>query len=128
MQGNFQIRKRIILGTLGVVLLLDLVLAMVSWRLATAPQTPRQELSRLLVQEKMLDADIKRAKAILANVPKNLREFDEFEKSFPAKTAGYSDLLGELGNLARKAGLQTDRKSTRLNSSHIQKSRMPSSA
>lgn len=108
MQGNFQIRKRMILGPLAVVLLLDLVLAIVSWRLATAPQTPRQELSRLLAQEKILEADIKRAKAIRENAPKNLREFDEFEKSFPAKTAGYSDLLGELGNLAKKAGLQTE--------------------
>ncbi len=41
-------------------------------------------------------------------MPKNLQEFDRFEKSFPAKTAGYSDLLGELGSLAKKAGLQTE--------------------
>lgn len=108
MAGTFQVRKRIILGTLGVVLLLDLILAIVNWRLATAPQTPRQELGRLLFQEKTLDADIKRAKMIRENVPKNLREFDEFVKSFPAKTAGYSDLLGGLGNLAKKAGLQTE--------------------
>ncbi len=108
MAGNFQIRKRIILGALGVVLLLDLVLAMVSWRLATAQQTPRQELNRLLAQEKILEADIKRAKTIRENVPKNLQEFDSFEKSFPPKTAGYSDLLGDLSNLARKAGLQTE--------------------
>ena len=37
--------------------------------------------------------------------------------------------IGYVGNLARKLPLQNeDRKSTRLNSSHIQKSRMPSSA
>ncbi len=108
MAGNFQVRKRIILGALGVVLLFDLVLTIVSWRLARAPQTPRQELSRLIAQEKILAADVDRAKRIRENMPKNLQEFDRFEKSFPAKTAGYSDLLGELGSLAKKAGLQTE--------------------
>lgn len=108
MAGNFQVRKRIILGTLGLVLLLDVILTIVSWRLARAPQTPRQELSRLIAQEKILAADVDRAKRIRENMPKNLQEFDRFEKSFPAKTAGYSDLLGELGSLAKKAGLQTE--------------------
>jgi Tfp pilus assembly protein PilO len=108
MAGNFQIRKRLILGALAVVLLLDLMLAIVSWKLATSPHAPLQEFSRLIFQEKALDADIKRANTIRENVPKNLREFDAFEKSFPAKAAGYSDLLGELGNLAKKAGLQTE--------------------
>jgi Tfp pilus assembly protein PilO len=108
MVGEFQFRKRVILGLLGIVLLLDVALAVVSWRLATAPQTPRQELNRLLAQEKMLEADIKRAKTIRENVPRDLREFDQFEKSFPAKGAGYSDLLGDLGNLAKRAGLQTE--------------------
>ena len=36
----------------------------------------------------------------------------------------WADLVEQGGN----AGIETDRKSTRLNSSHIQKSRMPSSA
>ena len=108
MTGNFPVRKQIILGALVMVLLLDAILAIVSWRLATAPQTPRQELSRLIAQEKILRADIDRAKRIRENMPKNLEEFDRFEKSFPAKTAGYSDLLGELGDLAKKAGLQTE--------------------
>ncbi len=108
MAENSRTRKRIILGALGVVLLLDLILAIVSWSLATPPHTPRQELSRLIAQEKILGADIDRAKRIRENMPKNLEEFDRFEKSFPPKTAGYSDLLGDLGNLARKAGLQTE--------------------
>lgn len=108
MASDFQTRKRIILGTLGLVLLLDLFLAIVSWTLATAPQTPRQELSRLIAQEKILDADISRAQKIRENVPKNLQDFDKFERSFPPKAAGYSDLLGDLGNLARQAGLQTE--------------------
>ena len=39
-------------------------------------------------------------------------------------------VLGSTGNLSRQIehGAPADRKSTRLNSSHIQKSRMPSSA
>ena len=37
-------------------------------------------------------------------------------------------ILIDLGYVAERDVLQVDRKSTRLNSSHIQKSRMPSSA
>ena len=50
--------------------------------------------------------------------------------------AGFADQPGDIGKYIERAfGLETanagdgvDRKSTRLNSSHIQKSRMPSSA
>ena len=44
----------------------------------------------------------------------------------PVNAAGLLDARAELGLL--KHALKRDRKSTRLNSSHIQKSRMPSSA
>ena len=54
--------------------------------------------------------------------PTSLRNADELHSGLPA---GFEVLI------AKKASIRTvhlDRKSTRLNSSHIQKSRMPSSA
>ena len=49
-------------------------------------------------------------------------------KSADALELAVSGGSGETLNLDAEDGRYTDRKSTRLNSSHIQKSRMPSSA
>ena len=55
-----------------------------------------------------------------------------FGKEFPDRffTVGIAEanLVGIAGGLALSGKIPLDRKSTRLNSSHIQKSRMPSSA
>ena len=47
---------------------------------------------------------------------------------FDSEMIGFSEVLGRLPVVDSSILLLTDRKSTRLNSSHIQKSRMPSSA
>ena len=50
-------------------------------------------------------------------------ELREFQATVSLKQAWATDIGGESGQ-----GMQPDRKSTRLNSSHSQQSRMPSSA
>lgn len=108
MKSAFPVQRRIILAALGGVLLLDLALAVESWRLATAPRTPGQELARLAAQVKLLRSDLERASAIRKSVPAVQQDCDRFENSVPVKTTGYSGLLGHLDSLARKAGLQTE--------------------
>ena len=82
----------------------------------------------LLAQKKKRQAHVKE---IVALVKKN--KFDGIDIDYENKIAEsrpyFSIFLTELGVALRKDGKKLiDRKSTRLNSSHIQKSRMPSSA
>jgi Tfp pilus assembly protein PilO len=107
-KSAFPVQKRIILAALGGMLLLDLALAVDSWTLATAPQTPGQERVKLAAQVKLLRSDLERASAIRKSVPAVQQDCDRFENSVPVKTTGYSALLGNLDSLARKAGLQTE--------------------
>jgi len=104
----FTIQKRIILTAIGVGLLLDVALAVVSWKLATARHTPSQELVKLSSDVKDLRADLDRVSRIRKDMPGVQQDCDRFERSLPAKTGGYSVLLGNLDSLAGKAGLQTE--------------------
>ena len=63
----------------------------------------------------------------------SLRELDWWKLADAALSDEFDLAIGELSEAERNAEIATegfpeDRKSTRLNSSHIQKSRMPSSA
>ncbi|MGA2481830.1 MAG: type 4a pilus biogenesis protein PilO [Candidatus Acidiferrales bacterium] len=108
MKLGFPVQKRIILAALGVVLLLDVGLAVVSWKLATAPQTPSQALADLNTQVKLRRSDVDRASKIRKDMPEVRQDCDRFEHTLPQRTSGYSALLGNLDKLAQKAGLQTE--------------------
>lgn len=106
MRRDFALQKRVIIGSLSLLVLADCGLAAFSWRQASAPRLPQQELERQTIQLKLLQGDINRAKAIQQSMPATQLDCDKFEKSlFPANT-GYSAVLEELGRVARKAGLQ----------------------
>ena len=90
MRRDFILQKRVVVGSLALLVLADCGLAAFSWRQASAPRTPQQELERQTVQLKLLQGDIDRAKAIQQSMPATQMDCDKFEKSlFPAAT-GYS--------------------------------------
>ncbi len=101
MRRDFTVRKRIILGSVTLLVLADVALAAYSrWELSSAPRTVRQEIR----PQDLLRADIKRAQAIRDNIPAIQKDCDRFEHSlFPAST-GYSAVRSELGTIARKTG------------------------
>ncbi|MFI5056965.1 MAG: GspMb/PilO family protein [Candidatus Acidiferrales bacterium] len=106
MRRDFTLQKRVVIGSLAALVLADCGLAAFSWRQASAPHMPQQELERQTVQLKLLQGDIDRAKAIQQSMPATQMDCDKFEKSlFPAIT-GYSAVTEELGGIAGKAGVQ----------------------
>lgn len=108
MTRDFKFRKRLILGALALVVALDAGLTLVSWRLSTTGGSPAQELNLLAGQLKLLKADIERTRQIRVRMPADQQDCDAFEQSLPSIAAGYSSVLGDIGNLAKKSGLQTE--------------------
>jgi type IV pilus assembly protein PilO len=106
MRRDFTLQKRVIIGSLAVLVLADCGLAAFSWRQASAPRTPQQELDRQTVQLKLLQGDIDRAKAIQQSIPATQMDCDKFEKSFFPANTGYSTVMAELDGIASKVGLQ----------------------
>jgi type IV pilus assembly protein PilO len=108
MRRDFTWRRRIIL--IGVVLLVlaDIGLAAYSWQLASAPHAPEKQLAVETKQRDLLRADIKRAQQIRDNVPATQKDCDRFEQSLFPASSGYSAVISELGDTARKSGIQIE--------------------
>lgn len=106
MRRDFILQKRVVVGSLALLVLADCGLAAFSWRQASAPRTPQQELERQTLQLKLLQGDIDRAKAIQQSMPATQMDCDKFEKSLFPDATGYSAVTEELGSIASKAGLQ----------------------
>lgn len=106
MHRDFKLRRRLIWGGLGVLLLADLGLAAWSWRMAATPRTSDQEMAQRANQVKLLKADIDRVEKIRKDLPQTVADFDRFEKSLLPASTGYSVVSGELGKLAANAGLR----------------------
>ena len=66
--------------------------------------------------------------ALAAQLQKKLKEWQTAPGARRVRVCDMADLAGRLGVVARPGLPCQDRKSTRLNSSHIEPSRMPSSA
>ena len=94
--------QKLIRWLLGLVLVADLALAAVNWRMASAPRDPDAELHMLRQQRALLAADIARAKKIRAELGDVEQEGDAFFKQqiVPEET-GYSGLSENFGKLAR---------------------------
>ena len=108
MQRDFNVRKRIILAALGALVLADVILAAYSWQAARASTSPKQQLDAANLEYKLLKADIDRARRISKEIPTVQKDCDRFEKGLPAASGGYSALVGEIGDLAKKSGLRMD--------------------
>jgi Tfp pilus assembly protein PilO len=102
---NFYLKKRIILTLLGVLLVVDGALAYVNLKMSSARETPQQVLALQTRQLKLMKADVERAAAIKENIPKVLKNFDEFEADLPSASKGYSMTSQELNGYARDTHL-----------------------
>jgi Tfp pilus assembly protein PilO len=105
MYRDFTFRRRLIVGSLAVLLLADAGLAVYSWHLATMPKTPDYVLAQETRQLKVLSGEIDRARKIKENLPATMADCDRFEKSLLPASSGYSVVTAELGDLAKKSGL-----------------------
>jgi hypothetical protein len=106
MDGDFTTRKRAILAGLAFLILADLGLGIYRWRLSASPGTTPQSLAEENTRLKLLRADIERSETIERNIPKSIQDCDKFEKLLPPVTSASSLVSEELGEIAKKSGLQ----------------------
>ena len=103
MRRDFTARKRVILGSLTLLVLADVALAAYSWQLSLAPRGPQHRVQEI-TQQDLLRADIRRAQAIRDNIPAIQKDCEGFEQSLFPASSGYSSVRAELGSIARKSG------------------------
>lgn len=108
MNADFTFRKRLILIGVVVLVLADIVLAGYSYQLASAPHEPEKQVAVAIKQRDLLKADIKRAQDIRDHVPATQKDCDQFERSLFPASAGYSAVISELDDTARKSGIQIE--------------------
>ena len=101
--------KAIVSWALVLLVAVDLVLAVVNWRLDQAPRIPPVELTRLGMMEKSYRADTDRLQTFQRQLPADEKQWDQFfTANFRQAGAGYSAISGDLGELSRSAGLRAD--------------------
>ena len=94
---------------LGIVLLADVVLLGVQWKLNSSPHVQKSDLNRLSMLEKQYRADDARLDRFRSELPADEKQWDEFFTThFHPAGAGYSAISEDLGNLSRTAGLRSD--------------------
>jgi len=108
MRREFTFQRQAIIGGVILLILVDVALAAYSWQLSSAPKSPREQLSIEMRQHDLLKADVKRARDIQDKIPAIQKNFDQFEKSLFPASAGYSKVLSELGDIARKSGIHLE--------------------
>jgi Tfp pilus assembly protein PilO len=101
--------KTIIRVILGVIVVVDLTLAALSWQMADANRTPQSELNAVKRQHSLMAADITRAETIRTTLPAVEQQCDSFfRQNFRPITSGYSSVISNFGSLSRGAGLQAE--------------------
>jgi Tfp pilus assembly protein PilO len=109
MSPTIQHRKAIVRWSLLVILVLDVALAGVNYKLDQAPHVAPGELKQLDMQEKSYRADNARLDKFRAELPADEKQWDEFFTThFRPAGAGYSAVSEDLGQLSHSAGLRTD--------------------
>lgn len=108
MPRDFKLQKRLILAGLGLLVAADIALAAYSWRLASSPRTPKQQLAQERSKLELLQADIRRAQSIREKIPATQLDCDKFEHSLKPVSVGYSSISTELGAVAAKSALRID--------------------
>jgi Tfp pilus assembly protein PilO len=102
-------RNNVIRVVLAVILLADVVLFGVHWKLNDSPHVQPGELNRLVMMEKQYRADNARLERFKVELPADEKQWDEFFTThFHPAGAGYSAISEDLGDLSRSAGLQSD--------------------
>jgi Tfp pilus assembly protein PilO len=109
MNPTIQHRKAIVRWSLLVILVLDVALAGVNYKLDQSPHVAPGELKQLDMQEKSYRADNARLDKFRAELPADEKQWDEFFTThFRPAGAGYSAVSEDLGQLSHSAGLRTD--------------------
>jgi Tfp pilus assembly protein PilO len=102
-------RNNMIRWALAAILLADVVLIGVQWRLNSSTHVQPSDLNRLGMLEKQYRADNARLERFRTELPADEKQWGEFFTShFHPAGAGYSAISEDLGDLSRSAGLRTD--------------------
>jgi hypothetical protein len=102
-------RKQIIQWILAGVLVVDLVLVLVNWKLSSAPRAAASQLVLLKREHDLMAADIARGDEIRRELPAVEQQGDAFFKEHLHEAgSGYSALVDNLGVLERDAGLRAE--------------------
>ncbi len=108
MNRKWQRRKKLIQWALAVVLGADAVLVVVNWRPGQTPEEQRRELAARQRVHDLLAADAKRLEGIRERLPDAQSQGDKFfSEEFREASSGYSAVVADLGNIAKKAALAT---------------------
>jgi Tfp pilus assembly protein PilO len=109
MSANINKGKSIVRWGLIVILVFDVVLLGVNYRLNGGPRIAPDEVRRLELLEKSYRADNARLNKFRAELPTDEKQWDEFFTThFRPAGAGYSAVSEDLGQLSHSAGLRTD--------------------
>jgi hypothetical protein len=108
MERDFQIRKRLILAGLALLVAGDVGLLAYNLHLSSTPRTPKQQLTAEVQQLELLRADIRRADEIKRKMPSTQQDCDKFEHSLRPAISGYSAVTAEIGSIAEKSALHVD--------------------
>jgi Tfp pilus assembly protein PilO len=108
MGAEFTNRKRLILGIVGLLVAGDAALIAYSARNTSSSTAPQETLALETQKLKLLKADVERARKIREAMPAIQEDCDRFEQSLPPASAGYSSVVGELGEIAKKAGVRIE--------------------
>ena len=106
--GNFALQKRLIIGALAVLLLVDGAFAYYSMKLSQSRRNPQEVLSAAKTQVELLRADVKRAKEIQKKIPDYVKAFDRYEGELPLASKGNSVISEELSSFAKTTHVQLE--------------------
>jgi len=105
MARDFTTRKRAILGGVICLVAADLALAAYSYQLTSQPLTSGPEIIKREDNLRKLKASVARAEQIREDMPNTQRDCEKFEHMLLPASSGYSSLSAELGELAKKSGV-----------------------
>jgi hypothetical protein len=106
MDRMLEVKRRMILAGLTVLLVGDLALAAFSWHAANTLRRPMAQLVADSRKLQLLRADVDRADRIRHDLPATVADCDRFEGSLLPASTGNSAVTAELDDLANKSGLQ----------------------
>lgn len=109
MPRNFTTRRRVILGGVICLVAVDLALAAYSFQLSSEPQSPG-DFPRIERQLSVMKNSVERAERIREDMPNTQKDCEKFEKMLLPGTTGYSSLTAELGDIAKKSGVNLEGK------------------
>jgi Tfp pilus assembly protein PilO len=109
MKPIIQHRNNVIRWVLAVILIADVLLIGVRWRINSSSHVQPGDLNRLGMLEKQYRADNTRLERFRTELPADEKEWAEFFTThFHPAGAGYSAISEDLGDLSRSAGLRSD--------------------